>query len=417
MDSIDCLVIGAGVVGLAVARALARSGREVVVVEAEDAIGTGTSSRNSEVIHAGIYYPTGLAKTRLCVEGRAMLYAFCRDYRVPHRRCGKLIVAATEAEVEKLAALAAQARANGVDDIVWLSGGEARALEPALRAERALLSPSTGIVDSHALMLALRGDAEAHGAMVALGTPVVSGRAEDDGIVVETGGAEPMRLHARLAINAAGLGAQAVARAIEGMPADRIPPLHLAKGNYFSLSVRSPFSRLVYPMPAAGGLGVHLTLDLAGQARIRARRRVDRDDRVRRRSPPRGLLLRGHPNLLAGFAGQRPATGLRGNPPQDRTPGRIVDGLPDPDRERSRDRRPRQPFRNRVAGPDGLSCDRRADRRRPLTRPTPPLPSCGRPIGAAARDPSRPRADSLATRTLLDCVMSQLPATEGRSGS
>ncbi len=268
MDSIDCLVIGAGVVGLAVARALARSGREVVVVEAEDAIGTGTSSRNSEVIHAGIYYPTGLAKTRLCVEGRAMLYAFCRDYRVPHRRCGKLIVAATEAEVEKLAALAAQARANGVDDIVWLSGGEARALEPALRAERALLSPSTGIVDSHALMLALRGDAEAHGAMVALGTPVVSGRAEDDGIVVETGGAEPMRLHARLAINAAGLGAQAVARAIEGMPADRIPPLHLAKGNYFSLSVRSPFSRLVYPMPAAGGLGVHLTLDLAGQARF-----------------------------------------------------------------------------------------------------------------------------------------------------
>jgi L-2-hydroxyglutarate oxidase LhgO len=268
MDSIDCLVIGAGVVGLAVARALARRGREVVVVEAEGAIGTGTSSRNSEVIHAGIYYPTGLAKTRLCVEGKAMLYAFCRDYGVPHRRCGKLIVAANESETAGLAALEAQARANGVEDLVWLTGAEARALEPALKAERALLSPSTGIIDSHALMLALRGDAEAHGAMVALETPVVSGRAEHGGVTIETGGAEPMRLRAGLVVNSAGLGAQAVARVIEGVPAHTIPPLHLAKGNYFSLGLRAPFSRLVYPMPAPGGLGVHLTLDLAGQARF-----------------------------------------------------------------------------------------------------------------------------------------------------
>ena len=268
MDSIDCLVIGAGVVGLAVARALARAGREVVVAEAESAIGTGTSSRNSEVIHAGIYYPTGLVKTRLCVEGNAMLYAFCRDYNVPHRRCGKLIVAADESEVAKLAALEAQAKANGVDDLVWLTGDEARALEPALEAERALLSPSTGIVDSHALMLALRGDAETHGAMVAFETPVVRGRAVDRGVAIEIGGAEPMRLEAALVVNAAGLGAQAIAGAIEGMPAGKIPPLHLAKGNYFSLSVRSPFSRLIYPMPAPGGLGVHLTLDLAGQARF-----------------------------------------------------------------------------------------------------------------------------------------------------
>ena len=268
MNSIDCLVIGTGVIGLAVARTLARAGREVIVVEAENAIGTGTSSRNSEVIHAGIYYPTGLAKTRLCVEGNAMLYAFCRDYGVPHRRCGKLIVAVDEAETAGLAALEAQAKANGVDDLVWLTGEEARALEPALKANRGLLSPSTGIVDSHALMLALRGDAEAHGAMVALGTPVVSGRAASDGVAIETAGAEPTRLKAKLVVNAAGLGAQAVARAIDGLPADKIPPLHLAKGNYFSLSVRSPFSRLVYPMPAAGGLGVHLTLDLAGQARF-----------------------------------------------------------------------------------------------------------------------------------------------------
>ncbi len=268
VDSTDCLVIGAGVVGLAVARELARTGREVIVVEAEDAIGTGTSSRNSEVIHAGIYYPTGLAKTRLCVEGKALLYDFCRQYGVPHRRCGKLIVAANPAETEKLAALERQVKANRVDDLVWLTGEEARVLEPALRAERALLSPSTGIVDSHALMLALRGAAEKYGAMLAFETPVLAGRAENGRIVIETGGAEPTRLQAALVVNAAGLGAQAVARAIDGMPAARIPPLHLAKGNYFALSVRTPFSRLVYPMPAEGGLGIHLTLDLAGQARF-----------------------------------------------------------------------------------------------------------------------------------------------------
>ena len=268
MHAVECLVIGAGVVGLAVARALARAGREVVVVEAEDAIGTGVSSRNSEVIHAGIYYPTGLAKTRLCVKGRSMLYRFCHEYGVPHRRSGKLIVAADENEIGKLAALEAQAKANGVDDLLWLSGAEARALEPALRANRALLSPSTGIVDSHALMLALKGDAEAHGAMIALATPVVSGRAHGDGVTIETGGAEPMQVTATLVVNAAGLDAQAVARAIDGLSADKIPPLFLAKGNYFSLSIRSPFSRLVYPVPAPGGLGVHLTLDLAGHARF-----------------------------------------------------------------------------------------------------------------------------------------------------
>ena len=281
-------MIGAGVVGLAVARALARAGREVVVVEAENAIGTGTSSRNSEVIHAGIYYPTGLLKTRLCVEGKAMLYAFCRDYGVPHRRCGKLVVAADDSEVAKLAALEAQAKANGVDDLVWLTGEEARTLEPALRVERALLSPSTGIIDSHALMLALRGDAEAHGAMVALGTPFVRGRAVGRGVEIETGGDEPMRLAATLVVNAAGLGGQAIAGSIDGMPAEKIPPLHLAKGNYFSLSVRTPFSRLIYPMPATGGLGIHLTLDL------RVRRGSGRTSSGSRRSAttsiPSGLI-------------------------------------------------------------------------------------------------------------------------------
>ncbi len=269
MDFIEHLVIGAGVVGLAAARALARAGREVVVVESEGAIGSGVSSRNSEVIHAGIYYPAGLAKTRLCVDGKAMLYDFCRDYAVPHSRCGKLIVAATPAETSRLAAIKDQAQANGVTDLVWLSGAEARALEPALVAERALLSPSTGIVDSHAFMLALLGDAQRHGAMLALETPVLRGEAGPHRLIVETGGASPSRIGARRVVNAAGLGAQAVARSIAGMPAAKIPALHLAKGSYFSLARRSPFSRLIYPMPPAeGGLGVHLTHDLAGRARF-----------------------------------------------------------------------------------------------------------------------------------------------------
>jgi L-2-hydroxyglutarate oxidase LhgO len=268
MDSVECLVVGAGVIGLAVARALARAGREVIVVESEERIGEGVSSRNSEVIHAGIYYPTGLDKTRLCVDGKAMLYAFCQEFGVPHKRCGKLLVAASAAEVDKLAALKAQADANCVTDLVWLTGKEADALEPALVAERALLSPSTGIVDSHAFMLALRGDAEAHGAMIAFETPVLTGRAEERELVIETGGPAPMVIAATLVVNAAGLGAQAVARSIGGMPAAKIPPLHLAKGNYFSLNGRSPFSRLIYPMPTPGGLGVHLTLDLAGQAKF-----------------------------------------------------------------------------------------------------------------------------------------------------
>jgi L-2-hydroxyglutarate oxidase LhgO len=268
MDKIDCLVIGAGVIGLAVARALARAGREVIVVERESAIGTATSSRNSEVIHAGIYYPTGLVKTRLCVHGKAMLYDFCRDYGVPHERCGKLLVAVDEAEIDKLRAIKAQAEANGVMDLVWLTGAEARALEPEIVAAQALLSPSTGIIDSHALMLALSGDAEERGAMLAFETPALSGRVERPSLVIQTGGAAPMEIEGGLVVNAAGLGAQALARSIAGMPADRIPPLHLAKGNYFSLVGRTPFSHLIYPMPAAGGLGVHLTLDLAGQARF-----------------------------------------------------------------------------------------------------------------------------------------------------
>ncbi len=278
-ETVECVVIGAGVVGLAIARACAQRGWETVIVEAETAIGTGTSSRNSEVIHAGIHYPAGSLKARLCVAGRRQLYAYCEANHVPHRRCGKLIVATDDAQRDALAAIEAAARANGVADLRRLDADAARALEPALHCVAALESPSTGIVDSHALMLALLGDAERAGAMIAYRSPVVGGQviagdgeAADGGgrgeIELEIGGDEPVTLRARRVINAAGLHAQAVAGALRGLAPESIPRARYAKGNYYSLSGRAPFSRLVYPVPEPGGLGVHLTLDLANQARF-----------------------------------------------------------------------------------------------------------------------------------------------------
>jgi L-2-hydroxyglutarate oxidase LhgO len=268
MESVDCVVVGAGVVGLAAARALALAGREVLLLERNGAIGEEISSRSSEVIHAGLYYATGSHKARLCLAGRAALYEFCRAHGVPHRRLGKLIVASDEAQLGQLAAIRAQGAINGVDDIELLDAAAVRALEPAVRASGALLSPSTGIVDSHAFMLALRGDAEAAGAALALRTPVLGGAIRDDGFVVETGGAEPLRLRARCLVNAAGLGAWDLARNLAGYPPALIPPRVLARGAYFVLAGRSPFSHLIYPVPAGGGLGVHVTLDLAGRARF-----------------------------------------------------------------------------------------------------------------------------------------------------
>jgi L-2-hydroxyglutarate oxidase LhgO len=268
MDQVDCLVVGAGVVGLAVARALALAGREVVVIEAADAIGTGISSRNSEVIHAGIYYPPGSLKARLCVKGRDALYAFCASHGVAHRRLGKLIVAASADEVAYLEKLAANAVACGVDDLRLLDGAKARALEPALSVHAALLSPSTGIVDTHGYMLALLGDMEAAGGMLALSAPFAGAEAFSGGLRVRTGGPEPMTLDCRLLVNAAGLDAPAVARAIDGMPSARVPEQTLAKGNYFSCTRKVPFRHLIYPVPEPGGLGTHLTLDLAGQGRF-----------------------------------------------------------------------------------------------------------------------------------------------------
>ena len=271
MERVDALVIGAGVVGLAIGRALARRGLETIILERAGAIGTETSARNSEVIHAGIYYPTGSLKARLCVQGREALYAFCESHGVAHRRCGKLIVASGDEQVAKLSRIEAQAARNGVHDLRRLDGSEARRLEPALRADAALLSPSTGIVDSHGLMLALQGDLEAAGGAVALRSPLEGlrcGHAAHATHVARVGGDAAMEIEARIVVNAAGLWAPLVASGFSGLDERHVPTARYAKGHYFSLAGRAPFSRLVYPVPPEGGLGVHLTLDLAGQARF-----------------------------------------------------------------------------------------------------------------------------------------------------
>ncbi len=269
MDKVDAVVVGAGVVGLACARALALRGLDVLVLEAEDGIGSGVSSRNSEVVHAGLYYPQGSLKGRLCVEGRALLYAYCKERRIGHLRCGKLVVATSAAELPRLDRLKAHGAAHGVHDLRRLSAVEARALEPALACAGALLSPSSGIIDSHALMLSLLGDAENAGAVLALRSPFTGARRDGSRWVVEVGaGAETFALAAGWLVNAAGLQAQRVAGAMSGFPPGAVPRRFLAKGNYFSLSGRPPFSHLIYPMPVDGGLGVHLTLDMGAQAKF-----------------------------------------------------------------------------------------------------------------------------------------------------
>lgn len=262
------MVIGAGVVGLAVARAMAARGREVIVLEAGEAVGIGTSSRNSEVIHAGLYYPRGSLKAELCVRGRAMLYEYCDAHGVPYNRCGKLLVATARNQLPQLAAIQQKALENGVTDLVRISGAEATALEPHLQCVEAMLSPQTGIIDSHQFMLALQGDAERDGANIAFHTPVTQVDARDRCFIVETGGEAPLRFQADCVINSAGLFANDIARRIRGLDPRHVPPLYFAKGNYFSVSGRTPFDRLIYPMPNEAGLGVHLTIDMGGQAKF-----------------------------------------------------------------------------------------------------------------------------------------------------
>jgi L-2-hydroxyglutarate oxidase LhgO len=269
IDEVECAVVGAGVVGLAVARALAAAGREVVVLEAAERPGTETSARNSEVIHAGLYYAKDSLKARLCVRGRELLYRYCAERGIAHRRIGKLVVAVESAQLPDLHELLLTAHGNGCPEVAWLSREQVVALEPALRCAAALLSPSTGILDTHALVRSLAAEAKALGASIALRSPVLRGRAAGSALELEVGGAAGSRLRCRRLINAAGLHAHRVAASIEGVPPASIPAVHYAKGSYFSMAGTAPFQRLIYPLHSiAGGLGIHLTLDVAGRARF-----------------------------------------------------------------------------------------------------------------------------------------------------
>jgi L-2-hydroxyglutarate oxidase LhgO len=341
VERLDAVVIGAGVVGLAVARALAMAGREAVVLEAEDAIGTHTSSRNSEVIHAGIYYPKGSLKALSCIEGKALLYEYCVSHGVPHKRSGKLIVASEENQLGELEAIQKKAHANGVTDVVWMTRAQALALEPELSCAAALYSPSTGIIDSHSLMLAYLGDAEAHGAMLALNSPLNRVEVQGgDGFVLHVEGSDPIRCS--MLVNCAGLRAPTVARSMEGYRAQLAPRELYAKGNYYSLARRAPFSRLVYPVPEPGGLGVHVTLDLAGQARFgpdvewveRIGRKEDYSVDPRRAERFYAAIRRYWPGLpdgalAPGYSGIRPKTAGPGEPAADfDLQGPSVHGIP-----------------------------------------------------------------------------------------
>ncbi|MFW5680683.1 MAG: NAD(P)/FAD-dependent oxidoreductase, partial [Pseudomonadota bacterium] len=325
MDRVQTVVVGAGVIGLAVARALALTGREVLVLEKEGSIGTETSSRNSEVIHAGIYYPTGSLKATMCVAGKHQLYDYCRERHVHHANCGKLIVATDASQHPTLQAIKAKASANGVE-LEWWEADRARGLEPELACTAALWSPTTGIVDSHAFMLALEGDLGAAGGIVVFYAPVEAARRVDEGFVLEVGGDAPMELLASELVNCAGLHAPALAARISGLDARHAPRGYYCKGHYFTLSGRSPFARLIYPVPEAAGLGVHVTVDLAGQARFGPDTEwvdeLDYDVPAERADAFYAAVRRYWPALpdgalLPGYAGIRPKLAPAGAPTAD----------------------------------------------------------------------------------------------------
>ena len=272
MDRVDCVVIGAGVIGLAVAREMALQGRETILLERESAFGTISSARNSEVIHAGIYYPKDSLKAKLCVEGNRMLYEYCRTHHVATQPYGKLIVASDDSQLDDLQAILYKAQQNNVPEIKMITGEQAKSMEPELQCSAAVLSASTGIVDSHGFMLSLLGGFEDAGGMIAYQSPLISakpiGSSAQDGFELEIGGADGMKIQTKLLINCAGMNAPAIAKKIEGLAQEQIPKAYFAKGNYFSLSGKSPFKHLIYPIPEPGGLGVHLTLDMGGQAKF-----------------------------------------------------------------------------------------------------------------------------------------------------
>ncbi len=337
MNDLDCVVVGAGVVGLAVARALALQGRDVMVLEAASSIGTGISSRSSEVIHAGMYYPQGSLKAKLCVEGRRLLYEYAAKRGVPHRRCGKLIVATSQVQMAYLQKIMASGVANGIPDLSLLTADEAKVLEPQLECVAALHSPSTGIVDSHALMLAYQGDIEHTGGMVVFRSGVARGRCDPDGIELTLQDETVVRC--RTLVNSAGLDAPLLARKLVGLSAEFVPTPYYAKGSYFTLAGKAPFERLIYPVPEAAGLGVHLTLDLGGQARfgpdvewvsspddlvVDPARCAGFYAEVRRYWP--GLK---DDSLVPAYAGMRPKISGPGEPAEDfRIQGPAVHGIP-----------------------------------------------------------------------------------------
>lgn len=337
MDSIDVVVIGAGVIGLAVARALAMRGREVLIVEAAESFGTGISSRHSEVIHAGIYYPRGSLKAQMCVLGRDRLYAYCERFDIPHRRCGKMIVATSPEQIADLQAIEAAAAGNGVQ-LQWLDAGEARAKEPEIQCAAALFSPATGILDSHSYMLALLADAERHDATIVYRSRVAALWLESASVLLAINEDERPTLRARMVVNCAGLHAPQVAASIEGFPAERIPRAYYARGHYFSLAGRASFRHLVYPIPEPGGLGVHLTLDLAGQARfgpdVEWIEQLDYGVNIERAQRFYAAIRRFWPKLEDGqlvpaYAGIRPKISGPGEPAADfRIDGPSQHGIP-----------------------------------------------------------------------------------------
>ena len=336
MNEVDCVVIGAGVIGLAAARALARGGRSVMILERERHFGMHTSSRNSEVIHAGIHYRPGSLKARTCVSGRDLLYRYCGERGIAHRRCGKFIVAASAEQLGQLQAIESQARGNGVLDLEWLDGAQARRFEPALSCEAALSSPSSGIIDSHAYLLSLLADAEAHGAEIAYGAAVTSLRPTPSGIEIAIEPEPRPVLRAQFVVNSAGLDAHRVAQSIDGFPAKHIPEVRYAKGSYFSFTGRAPFSRLIYPVPESGGLGIHMTVDLAGQARfgpdVEWVDAVDYGVDAARAAEFYGAIRRYWPVLADGqlspaYAGIRPKLGRAGHAADFRISGPAEHGV------------------------------------------------------------------------------------------